>query len=106
MKKLRAKAVRHALLERVAGEAGDDWVAQLENELLAECRPAAGGWPGTMGEARSWSRPYLSRSRALASSPLTAEELELSARMTYAHARRAWLLRTQGGQRKPTGAAP
>jgi hypothetical protein len=98
MKKLSAGAARRALLERVAGEAGDDWVERLSSELTAEHRAAAGGWPGTVGEARSWSRPYLLRHTTLSSPPLTAEEFELSARMTYAHARRKWLACTNGGQ--------
>ncbi|HMR08944.1 MAG TPA: hypothetical protein PKA88_24355 [Polyangiaceae bacterium] len=82
---------RRALLERAADQAADEWVEHINRELLAEQRTPAGGWPGTVGEARTWSRPYALR---LAGCP-TAEELEFSAKRTYAHARGKWLKRAQ-----------
>ncbi len=88
---------RRALLERAAGKAGDEWVDHLNRELLAEQRTPSGGWPGTVGEARTWSRPYVLGIAGL-SSPPTPEELEFSARASYAHAREKWLGRAQASQ--------
>ncbi len=97
MKNTSTGSRRRALLERAAGQAADEWVDQLKRELLAEQRTPSGGWPGTVGEARNWSRAYALRLAELAQSPPTAEELEFYARRTYAHARGKWLERPNGG---------
>jgi hypothetical protein len=93
VKRDRTGATRHALLERAAVAAGNDWVQRLSRELLAERRVAAGGWPGTLSEARTWARSYVHRvlSELVSSTPATADELENAARATYAHARSKWL---------------
>ena len=59
--------------------------------LRAEGRALAGGWPGTMSEARGWARAELT---GMGVQP-THEELEWLARATYAQARDAWLARAR-----------
>jgi hypothetical protein len=92
MTKGRSVSARRLLIERAAMAAADDWVRRLSGELLAERRAAAGGWPGTMSEARNCTRAYvigeLARRQA---TPPTADELEFAARASYARARTQWL---------------
>src|SRR5258706_2299860 len=96
MKKGRSGSARRLLIERAAVAAADDWVQRLSGELLAERRAAAGGWPGTLSEARNWARAYvLKRLSQLASTPPTADELEFAARTSYARARSKWLSRAR-----------
>jgi hypothetical protein len=85
-------AERQALLDGSAKTVGDRWAQGWRDELRAADRPVAGGWPGTLGEARALSRAHLSReiARLRATAP-TPDELERTARATYARARAAWL---------------
>jgi hypothetical protein len=84
-----AASARRALLERAAADAGERWARARIADLRAERRAPAGGWPGTLSEARALSRairPFAEGSHE----SLTAEELELVARKAYACARSAW----------------
>ncbi len=91
-----AGSTRRALLERAAADAGEEWARTRIAELRAERRVAAGGWPGTLREARAMSRAFVLRPFAAQSlSPPTAEELELAARKAYACARSAWQARAE-----------
>jgi hypothetical protein len=56
--------------------------------LRAEGREVAGGWPGTLSEARHFVRAQLARSGLAV---ITPDELEQAARATYASARSTWL---------------
>jgi hypothetical protein len=92
MTKNRRGAARRLLIERAAIAAADDWVKRLSDELSAERRVAAGGWPGTLSEARNCTRAYvIERLRKSESTPPTADELEFAARTSYARARTQWL---------------
>ena len=70
-------------------EAGLAWAGEMRAALHAEGRPAAGGWPGTLSEARARVVSVVGRQRD--------EELERFARLLYGAARDAWL-----SQREPT----
>lgn len=83
---------RSGVLERAAATTGEAWARGWLDELRSEGRAAAGGWPGTMTQARSRVRPRLvtdlARERL---EGLTVVELESAARATYAQARDVWL---------------
>jgi hypothetical protein len=74
--------------------AGETWAVDCANALRGEGRPVAGGWPGTITEARQ-------RVRACAltvgsgSSNLSNEELETLTRLVYDTAKKVWLARTE-----------
>ena len=50
----------------------------------------AGGWPGTMTEARAVTLAYFSSAAGASLAPLTREELEHAARAANARARAVW----------------
>ena len=68
---------------------GDAWVAHVALDLRREQRTAAGGWPGTMSEARARTTAHF---RGLSiTGALTREELEAATRAVYQRARGRWL---------------
>jgi hypothetical protein len=80
--------MRSSLLERAALDTATAWAHRRIDELRAEGREVAGGWPGTLSEARHFARASLARSGL---GGITHEELEQVARATYARARSTWL---------------
>ncbi|MEM9070080.1 MAG: hypothetical protein AAGE52_16350 [Myxococcota bacterium] len=70
--------------EEAAAEAGRTWAGKLRSTLAAEGRAAAGGWPGTMSEARARLPFPLGHG-------LGAEELARLTRVLYHAARDTWL---------------
>ena len=82
---------RRAVLEEMAVSMGKAWAERCREDLRAEGRPVAGGWPGTLPEARArMSRqlpPELSRRGMPAPTP---PERELCAKAAYASARADW----------------
>ena len=82
---------RRAFIQRSATALGRSWAERWREELRREGRPAAGGWPGTLREARSrvgHELPAEMRRRQMAA--ITEEERELAARTVYASARTEW----------------
>ena len=83
---------RRAILEQTAKDLGQRWAKQKRRELHLEGRPAAGGWPGTLREARTRVEqeilPEVLRQRM---SPVTAAEREAAAHTAYASARSEWM---------------
>jgi hypothetical protein len=82
-------AQRHAHLERVAFAEATAWAAWWRAELGRQRRPIAGGWPGTVSEARV----RIARRIAADLGPsfeATREELDETARAAYGAARREW----------------
>jgi hypothetical protein len=73
-------------LDGVASSVGTEWAAETARSLAREKRAAAGGWPGTMSEARV---RLDARLVTIASSP-NAGTRERLARRTYEVARAAW----------------
>jgi hypothetical protein len=73
--------------EARAESAGRDWAASVRLELHSEGRRAAGGWPGTMSEARA----QVARTMGPTSSS-APDEVSRLARILYSAARESWLL--------------
>ncbi len=85
-------AARRTLIEELAATVGRSWAERRRSELRSEGRRAAGGWPGTMREARGCIEHALTQElhgRNLAA--FTADERETAARAANASARTAWL---------------
>lgn len=86
---LAAAANRRELLDRAARGEGFAWASWWRSELGRQSRRLAGGWPGTLTEARV----RVARRIAVELGPefgLTAEELEEAARSAYRTARHEW----------------
>jgi hypothetical protein len=84
-------AARRAFIEEAAAAIGRIWAEGRREELRREGRPAAGGWPGTLREARSCverSLPLELRERKM--SAITTPEREIATRAIYASARIEW----------------
>lgn len=85
------KTPRELLLEQTAVSTARGWAAAFRLELAREGRPADGGWPGTLSEARMRAGEEFRRVLAQRSMPAPArDELDLVARLTAEQARRAW----------------
>jgi hypothetical protein len=85
---------RAELLGRIALEAGIAWAVWWCDELRKERRPVAGGWPGTLSEARARivARVSTELGRGFA---LTSAELHGMARTAYLKAKDEWQARAQ-----------
>ena len=85
------EAARRLFLERSAVTLGQTWAEEWRADLRREGRPAAGGWPGTLREARVRVERFLlaemSRRKMAA---VTEAEREVAARAAYASARHEW----------------
>lgn len=62
---------------------GEAWAHEYVSELQAQARPPAGGWPGTMGEARHRILTHIATS-------LDRERLNELARVANLAAKRGW----------------
>jgi len=77
-------------LERLALAAADEWIDWWACELARDDRRMAGGWPGTMREARA----RFVRAAALGNEHvLEAATIDALSRRTYVAARARWLSR-------------
>lgn len=70
-----------------ASDAGRSWAQSLRDDLALEGRRAAGGWPGTVSEARARTARLMEGS-LFGKSPELREQV---ARALYAAARGGWL---------------
>jgi hypothetical protein len=87
---------RRKLYQQRATVEGEVWAEQTRARLTGEQRAAAGGWPGTLSEARGRVASVLvpwSSGRGLG--PLSSDEREEAARTLYARARSVWLERCE-----------
>lgn len=92
-------AQRGKLLEDCAVELGASWARSLCEATRQEQRPVAGGFPGTIPEARWRVARQLGLELArLALSPLLPAELSSAADLAYARARRDWLETVRTGK--------
>ena len=93
VKPLRAPpSVRRAVIDSLATALGQSWARRSREALHREGRAAAGGWPGTVGEATAYvAQALLSEQHRLPNPMLTTAERELLARAVYASARHEWL---------------
>jgi hypothetical protein len=81
---------RRAQLESVAIAAGVAWAASFSEQLRKEGRRMAGGWPGTLSEARARLFAQLSAMMG-AGLVLANDEVDSLARATYGAAKNDWL---------------
>jgi hypothetical protein len=85
-------AARRALIAETADAVGRSWAERRRSELRKEGRRAAGGWPGTLREARGViDRALEVELRGHKMDAVTADEREGAARATNASARTTWL---------------
>ena len=91
-----AEARRLAVLEKAHG-LGEVWAEATRADLRHEQRILAGGWPGTLSEARARAFAHFSSAASVGDlGALDAPELELAAREVYARARQVWLAGASG----------
>jgi hypothetical protein len=81
---------RRAQLEGAAIAAGVAWAAAFSEQLRKEGRRMAGGWPGTLSEARARLYAHLAASMG-AGLVLANDEMEALSRATYGAAKNDWL---------------
>ncbi len=78
-------------MERTARVVGEDWARARVAQLGSEGRSAAGGWPGTITEARSRVRSLVASELARERfQPAAVEEVDRAARAAYSRARAVW----------------
>ncbi len=83
---------RHTLLDDASRSLGKAWAEGWFDDLRREGRPVAGGWPGTMSEARSRASIHMTALLARrAMQPATHDELAQATRVTYDSAKAVWL---------------
>jgi hypothetical protein len=78
-------ARRLEVIEAGSVAVGNAWVEHVERDLRVDRRRVAGGWPGTIREARARTYAYF------VNEVLTPDELDLAARTVYGYARHRWL---------------
>jgi hypothetical protein len=71
---------------------GDAWVEHVKLDLRHENREVAGGWPGTLREARARAYAHFTDDATIGQhAVLTRDELESAVRAVYERARARWL---------------
>jgi hypothetical protein len=82
---------REQFLDATALDAARTWTRQVVRELSGSGRAIAGGWPGTVKEARGLCGTLATRALVARSmSPLARDELGRLTRISYDEARRIW----------------
>jgi len=85
-------AFRRAALERMALATGEQWALSYRAEVRESGRAIAGGWPGTLSEARARVAGACSRTASKQRwTNVTPAELDWLAKAAYAMAKRRWL---------------
>jgi hypothetical protein len=83
---------RHLLLDEGPSVVGAAWARAVCDRIHEEGRSIAGGWPGTIVEARARIAGHLRVQLAHHHmGALAREELDLAANATYARAKQEWL---------------
>jgi hypothetical protein len=83
---------RRNLLTEGALAIGARWAQGFCEEMRLSGRPVAGGWPGTLPEARARVVAYFGRELARRRLPLlTPDEVGWTTHTTYQKAKRDWL---------------
>ncbi len=75
------------LVPSVSSAIGEAWANEIANKLRSQLRAVAGGWPGTMREARSRTLMACPAARHPSFDP---EALASLTRAVYEAARRRW----------------
>jgi hypothetical protein len=79
---------RRGALEEAAVSIGEEWARSWLAKLAVEKRRVAGGWPGTMSQARALVVAELVRPRY---QPVLDHEIREVAQAAYARAKVVWL---------------
>jgi hypothetical protein len=88
---IRNEARRDSVVQEASLNAAREWAKAFRIELQRDGRRVAGGWPGTLSEARVRAGAEVGRALSQKSmAALTHDELARVARTTYDEARRAW----------------
>ncbi len=87
---------RWDVLERLAAAEGLAWASRSCEELRQQGRSIAGGWPGTLSQARLRVRICMT-ARSNASPVLTRDDLDWLARTVYLTAKAEWLAQVEPG---------
>jgi hypothetical protein len=83
---------RRLVHERAPAAVGVQWAELVCERLRNQGRAVAGGWPGTLAEARGWVAGHLHRElEAHGCAPLQKGELEAAVNASYANAKSHWL---------------
>lgn len=83
-------------LESLAAAEGMAWALRSCEELRLQGRPIAGGWPGTISQARLRMAACMA-GRAQREPALTPADLDWLARTVYLTAKAEWLARAEPG---------
>jgi hypothetical protein len=86
-----ARSPASASRSTLTATTGRDWATEAVAALLESGRPVAGGWPGTLSEARVRFDTALTLASSVAR--LLDRDRESFARRTYHAARGAWAAR-------------
>jgi hypothetical protein len=93
---------RRVPLEKDPVTVGTAWARTLCENILGEGRVIAGGWPGTLFEARALIAPRLHDAlQKRGMKALEPEELEQAVNATYARAKQEWLAAERRAGRSP-----
>jgi len=84
-------------LEGLATAEGTAWATRSCDELLREGRSIAGGWPGTLSQARLRIAMCMNGRAAKPVRALSADDLDWLARTLYLTAKAEWLARAEPG---------
>lgn len=83
---------RQSMLTAGAITIGAEWAHGWREAMRREGRAIAGGWPGTLPEARARVAAYFGAELARRRMPvMTTDELQIAVAATYEKARRDWL---------------
>ena len=83
---------RRLMLSDGALSIGAEWAHGWREAMRREGRAIAGGWPGTLPEARARVAAYFGAELARRRMPvMTTDELQVAVAATYEKARRDWL---------------
>ena len=93
--------IRSKFLSKYAAKLGASWACSLSEALLQEKRLVAGGFPGTLPEARGRVAHLLGAELArLELTPLRPEEASNAVGLVYARAQRDWRGLSRSRQRR------
>jgi hypothetical protein len=87
---------RWRVLERLATDEGLAWAARSCEELRQQGRTIAGGWPGTVSQARLRIAVCM-MSRVEPGPALTSADIDWLARTVYLTAKAEWLAQAEPG---------
>ena len=86
---------REAVLGEQPGLLGQTWATEWVQTMRSEGRRVAGGWPGTIPEARMRAQEHIDRELRVRKMPLLShEELDQVTALVYERARNGWILAT------------